>query len=295
MQKLYLLLFSFFFFVIVKAQTTINITPVADNTIYQDFPDNSNGAGANFTTGTINTLTPRRAFVKFDVAGAVPAGATITSVTLTMNMNKSGLNNSTVYLHKANTNWGEGTSDAGDPDGQGAAATINDATWNCKFSNGAGGCTTSWTNAGGDYTLTASASTAVTTSLGNYTWTSAQMASDIQSWLNNPSTNFGWEILGDESVIKTAKRFYSRQGTNPPSLSITYSSPCVTNTWTGAVNNNWETAGNWSCNSVPTATTAVVIPSGTVTVNSNASCKSLSVSPAVSFTVTTGFVLTVLQ
>ncbi len=295
MQKLYLFIFSFFFFQITKTQTTVNIAPVADNTIYQDFPDNSNGAGVNFTAGTINVLSARRAFVKFDVAGAVPAGATITSVTLTMNMNRSGLNNSTVYLHKTNTNWGEGTSDAGDPDGQGAPATINDATWNCNFYNGAGGCTTSWINPGGDYTITASASTPVTTSLGNYTWTSAQMAADVQSWLNNPSANFGWEILANESIIKTAKRFSSRQGANPPSLSITYSSPCITNTWTGAVNSNWETAGNWSCNSVPTATTAVVIPSGTVTVNSNASCKSLLVSPGVSFTVTTGFVLTVLQ
>ena len=250
MQKLYLFIFSFFFFQITKTQTTVNIAPVADNTIYQDFPDNSNGA--------------RRAFVKFDVAGAVPAGATITSVTLTMNMNRSGLNNSTVYLHKTNTNWGEGTSDAGDPDGQGAPATINDATWNCNFYNGAGGCTTSWINPGGDYTITASASTPVTTSLGNYTWTSAQMAADVQSWLNNPSANFGWEILANESIIKTAKRFSSRQGATPPTLSIT-------------------------------ATTAVVIPSGTVTVNSNASCKSLLVSPGVSFTVTTGFVLTVLQ
>lgn len=295
MIKLYLLLFSLCLVQASIAQTTVNIPPSADNTIYFDNPTNSNGAGANFTAGTINDLSARRAFIKFDIAGAVPAGATITAVTLTMNLNKSGANNSTVYLHKANANWGEGSSDAGDPDGQGAAATVNDATWNCRFSNGAGGCTTSWTNPGGDYNPAASASTSVTTSTGNYTWTSAQMAADVQSWLNNPAANYGWEILGNESLIKTAKRFSSRQGSNPPDLSITYSSPCITNSWTGAVDNNWGNAGNWSCNSVPTATTDVVISSGTVIVNVNATCKSLLVSPGVSFTITTGFNLTVVH
>jgi fibronectin-binding autotransporter adhesin len=33
-------------------------------------------------------------------------------------------------------------------------------------------------------------------------------------------------------------------------------------TWTGAVNSNWSTAGNWSTGSVPTATTDVLIPAG---------------------------------
>lgn len=34
-------------------------------------------------------------------------------------------------------------------------------------------------------------------------------------------------------------------------------------TWTGAVNNDWNTAANWQCNSVPTSATNVVIPGNT--------------------------------
>lgn len=35
-----------------------------------------------------------------------------------------------------------------------------------------------------------------------------------------------------------------------------------TNTWTGNINTNWFNTGNWSCGSVPTATTSAIIPSG---------------------------------
>ena len=68
----------------------------------------------------------------------------------------------------------------------------------------------------------------------------------------------------------------------------------VANKWTGAVNNLWETAGNWSCSTVPTATTDVIITSGAPTVNSTtAICRSIKLSPGASVNVTPGFKLTV--
>lgn len=67
----------------------------------------------------------------------------------------------------------------------------------------------------------------------------------------------------------------------------------VGNTWTGAISSAWETPGNWSCGKVPDANTDVIINSGTVTVNSNVSVRSLKVSPGASVTVVAGFKLTV--
>ena len=32
--------------------------------------------------------------------------------------------------------------------------------------------------------------------------------------------------------------------------------------WTGSVSTDWNTAGNWSTNAVPTSTTEVIIPAG---------------------------------
>ena len=48
---------------------------------------------------------------------------------------------------------------------------------------------------------------------GLYTWGStAGMVADVQSWLDDPGSNFGWIILGDEGTsLPTAKRFDSRE------------------------------------------------------------------------------------
>ena len=58
-----------------------------------------------------------------------------------------------------------------------------------------------------------------------FAWSSAnnsQMIADVQSWLNTPSTNFGWILIGDESSGQTAKRFNSSESSPQPSLVITY-------------------------------------------------------------------------
>lgn len=72
-----------------------------------------------------------------------------------------------------------------------------------------------------------------------------------------------------------------------------YKLGCV-NSWTGAVNNLWENAANWSCGTVPGENSDVVISSGkTVQVNSNVTIRSLQLNPAVAFTVAAGYHLTV--
>ncbi|MBL0359002.1 MAG: IPT/TIG domain-containing protein [Chitinophagaceae bacterium] len=65
------------------------------------------------------------------------------------------------------------------------------------------------------------------------------------------------------------------------------------NNWTGAVNTFWNNTGNWSCGTLPDANTDVLISSGTIVLNSNGNCRSLTVSPGVNFTANTGFKLTV--
>lgn len=69
-----------------------------------------------------------------------------------------------------------------------------------------------------------------------------------------------------------------------------------TDTWTGAGGTAaWENPANWSCGTVPDANTDVIINTGTVILNSTTSCRSISVSNSASFTVNTGYKLTVLQ
>ena len=198
----------------------ININPIKDNTLYQYDPaegDQSNALGNHFFAGETAMGELRRGVLAFDIAGNIPAGSTILSVTLSLNMSRTGLDTArTVELHKVLADWGEGTSVAPGEEGDGAPATPNDATWRHRFFD-----TIFWTTEGGDFSATASASQSVG-AIGMYMWSSPQMIGDVQSWLNNPATNFGWLVLGDESEIATAKRFDTRESASPPMLTIQY-------------------------------------------------------------------------
>jgi hypothetical protein len=198
----------------------INIMPSKDNTLYEYDPaegDHSNGAGFHFFAGTNGMGELRRGVLAFDIAGSVPSGSFITSVTLSMSMSRTTSETPRIVeLHKLLADWGEGTSHAPGEEGDGAPATPNDATWRHRFFD-----TILWAVQGGDFSAIVSASQSVGP-LGQYTWNSAQMIADVQSWVNNPASNFGWLVLGDESVAGTTKRFDTRESASPPFLTIEY-------------------------------------------------------------------------
>ncbi|MEO6327398.1 MAG: DNRLRE domain-containing protein [Ginsengibacter sp.] len=209
-----------FFLFIANAQTTVVLNATKDNTIYQNATSNSNGAGENFFSGNTAVSSPRRALIKFDIAAQIPAGASITSATLTLFCNKTIGSNTDISIHGLLADWGEGSSDAASNEGSGTAAATNDATWVSRFT-----LSSLWSSAGGDFTSTASATSVVGGSGAAYNWTSLQVTGDVQNWLNNSATNFGWILIGDETISTTTKRFASRE--NPtaiqrPQLSVTY-------------------------------------------------------------------------
>jgi hypothetical protein len=224
----------------------ITINPSKDNTLYQYVPadgDLSNGAGFHFFAGENALGEIRRSVLAFDIAGNIPPGSTIIAVSLSLNMSMTAFDTArTIELHKLLADWGEGTSHAGGGEGGGAPATPGDATWRHRFYD-----TIFWSTQGGDFSMTLSASQAVGP-IGVYTWSSTQMVADVQSWLDNPASNFGWLVLGDESTATTAKRFDTRESASPPVLTIVYTEPTQSPTTT------------------PTATpTATATPTGTPT------------------------------
>jgi hypothetical protein len=198
----------------------ININPIKDNTLYQYVPadgDLSNALGFHFFTGKTGMGELRRGVLAFDIAGTIPPGSTILGVTLSMNMSRTPISTAyTIELHKLLADWGEGTSQATGEEGIGAPATPNDSTWRHRFYD-----TIFWSAQGGDFSATVSASQSVGV-VGPYTWSSAQMVADVQGWLDNSVSNFGWLVLGDEKPILTAKRFDTRESASPPVLTIQY-------------------------------------------------------------------------
>ena len=214
----------------VRAEVVM-ITSSRDNTIYEVEGSKSNGAGVHMHSGMNGDGNARRALVWFDVAANVPAGAVINSVSVELECTNStfGSGARTHTLNRITTDWGEGTSNAGTPGEDGAAATTNDATWFfAKFS------TSSWSNGGADYVVTPSGSVSVN-AVGTYTIGSTSgMVSDVQGWLASPSTNFGWIFIGDEQVPGvdvTLKRFATREDAvsgNRPTLIVDFTGPVPT-------------------------------------------------------------------
>lgn len=203
------------------------LTPTKDNTLYEDTNGAvSNGAGPSVFVGKIRTGLLRRGLLAFDLTNKIPATATITSVTLRLRVDRTVAGAHTVALHKVMTDWGEGISNAGGTGGNGATATPNDATWIHTFFN-----SKQWQKAGGDFVTTASASTNVGAG-DTFTWGSTpELIADVQSWRNNPASNFGWILIGNEATTQTAKSFHSKESSaaNQPQLTIVYESPATLN------------------------------------------------------------------
>ncbi|MEY2490939.1 MAG: hypothetical protein QOC70_2881 [Verrucomicrobiota bacterium] len=198
---------------------TVSLLAQKDNTLYLDLNGQlSNGHGIYLFTGRTTNDLLRRGLIAFDLT-SIPTNATITAATFSMFLNRPRPNDAAVdvSLSRALHAWGEGASDAGDPGGIGAQAETNDATWLHTFYN-----TNFWTTPGGDFSATISATTPV---IGNalYTWSSIGLIADVQSWVSNPATNFGWFIFSNEVDSGTAQRFNTRENTgDPPQLTVTY-------------------------------------------------------------------------
>jgi spore coat protein A, manganese oxidase len=212
---------------------TAEIQPSMDNTIYQgvdpvtaeNFELNSCGAGTNLFAGVTNDGLLRRALLKFDIVqpnGPLPAGSTINSVTLHIDVNRSGDNqDAPMTLRPLTQTWGEGTADcdAVRGGGQGIPANPGDATWlDAMFQQ------VLWSSAGGDFGA-ASASALIGTG-GESVWSGSGAANplvqDVQGWLDNPGGNFGWMVVGDEARSSTTRRFESREGGTGTFLEVDY-------------------------------------------------------------------------
>ncbi len=195
-------------FVTLAQGEMVGITPILDNTIYSE-SSNSNALG-NLFSGRNNQAAPgiRRAILQFDIAGNVPAGATINSVSLGLYLLKASANSTieSFELYPLLSAWGEGTSSS--TAGSGAPATQGDATWTHRFfSNDL------WISPGGDFGPISGTGTIGTTLNTPYTFASQSgMVAEVQNWLDSPTSNFGWILrAANESVLSNTREFASRE------------------------------------------------------------------------------------
>lgn len=198
----------------------IVFSPVADATIYGDAEANANGKGAGIFAGNnANQISAtRRGLLRFDLS-ALPAGSVVSAVTLRLYCDQENTQKDPlpVTLHRVTTAWTEGPT-AGS--GGGVGATTGDVTWQLASVPGV-----AWTMAGGDFITEDSATTLVGAERRSYSWSGSGLVADVQAWAAGSAGNFGWVIRSDETDVRTAKRFVSREGAlaeQRPMLAVEY-------------------------------------------------------------------------
>lgn len=204
-----------------SADTAV-LSPAQDTTLFSQDSGAGNGAGAHLFVGnTVRSNGLRRSLLSFDLS-EIPAGAVVESVALDLRADQvSEPSAFALTLYRVSSSWGEGS--AASAGGSGAPAGDRDATWTRRFRLAG----PDWTQAGGDFVATASATTNVGP-IGSYRWSDTRMADDLQAWLDTPTTNFGWILIGNETTSGSAKRFISSENAaivDRPTLAVTYAAP----------------------------------------------------------------------
>jgi hypothetical protein len=193
----------------------VTLTPSADTTLHEYFPENNFGAQVHMNAGTTQNGPRTRGLLAFDVAEAIPSGSIINSVTLTLEVVGQPVDGdapSNFGLHRMLLGWGEGTG-SGEPPFLGRLALPGEATWRQRFAGLA-----EWAAPGGlagvDFAAQFSSDTFIYgVNFSPYVFdTTERLAEDVQLWLDQPRQNFGWMLLTQsEEEIFSARRFASRE------------------------------------------------------------------------------------
>lgn len=165
-----------------------------------------NGGSPYICAGTTSNKGERYGMIRFDLS-SIPTGAVITKAELTLRYVRCttvsataacDTSNAIVTLSPISTSWSETGTNAG----------------NCSGDYLTGGA------AGGVSVGSVSSSRTIGSTSANYTFTG--LATDVQNWVNSPSTNRGWRVTNTSGVATVMKHFSSSEGSNPPSLYIEY-------------------------------------------------------------------------
>ncbi len=165
----------------------------------------SSGAGA------YPSYVGTRALIKFDISGIVPSNVIVTKAELILNLNQVyGTNTYTAY--SITKDWIEGTACGGPLAGT--------CTWN-NYGTGA------WTNPGGDFNSTPVSNSLIIKGSAPQTITFLLNASMVQSWISNPSTNFGILIKANNEAVENNSIFWNSKEnmSTGPMLKVYYKLP----------------------------------------------------------------------
>jgi hypothetical protein len=214
------------------AQTAISIVPNKDTTLYESASGSLAGGGSSYVfvgrVGGGGNFERRRAVMRWDIAGSIPAGSRILSAQLDLWVDQSSaFLPIATNVHRVLQDWSEGTVVAPGGGGQGGTSAAGETTWiHTNFPSQL------WANAGGDFAATPSLTFDLPGIGAVVTPSSDGLVADVQSMLDNPANNFGWLLKTNEILTSNARKINSRNAAAlQPKLNIIYLAPGQTGTW----------------------------------------------------------------
>jgi hypothetical protein len=227
----------------------LNIPSTGDDTLFQNNVNNSLGDPGIFV-GTDSATAFKDGLMAFTVS-AIPSGAAITGVTLDLyigmvagsagqNVTNSGAPR-TISLYDESQAWGASANEVGSTSfsghGQGFAANPGDATWNDASYNANSSLAAPWSSGMAANITSSSVALATTsgipgTSNALVQWSSAALDTEVQNWVNSPSSNNGLVVVNANSTsAQSFLGFWGVQGAAnngnglAPDLAVTYVVP----------------------------------------------------------------------
>jgi len=200
-----------------RADMVANIPSTGDDTLFQGNVTGDLGDPGIFV-GTDSNTSFKYGLMAFDVS-SIPSYATVTSVTLDLYVGMvagSGGGNvtnfgppRTISIYDESQAWGASTNEVGSTSfaghGQGFAANPGEATWNDAQYNSNSSLAVPWT--GGQPANITGSSVALATTANipgtdglEVPWSSAALATEVQGWIDAPSSNNGLVIVNADST-----------------------------------------------------------------------------------------------
>lgn len=186
---------------------TTNLLPVADTYIRDSMPGVNFGTATPLLAGVALAGSPvQRCLFRFSLAD-LPADATITGVHLQLIATTGPREASNFDLNRVLRDW-----------------TELGATWNVRLP------ATPWGAPGGQAGTDFAAGASVTAQLQpvivsptTNDFSSPGMVADVQAWLDDPATNFGWILLATGGAAGSGRQLASRENASlSPVLTIDY-------------------------------------------------------------------------
>lgn len=189
-------------------------TVAAETSIFEEQADDNAGSYSLYCIGNLDTDETRRAFVSFSLP-AIPSGALITRVVYEFVQDQvrsqgAGPLTADLEMRRALADWQEGSGvQGGGPCGGGSE--VAGVTWNTAPGVSGTISATEFLPATNNTSIT------IDTDIGG---DDDGLIDDIQAWVDNPASNFGWEYrVADEGVADNARRM------QPGSMTIHWTVP----------------------------------------------------------------------